>query len=123
MDGSGRPGNKLRPTLVRATKRDTESGRSAAVVSYGTTVLKLGKRDKIDLIIQNAEQLGRLGLPHATRFDLDTMQWVLWTEEFFAIPPHASSIVTGALNDSQIQRFLGRLQRREEAAQRARAVT
>src|SRR5947208_3657295 len=79
VDATGMPGKKLRPTLVRATKIDTESNRSALVVSYGTTKLKLGYRDKIDLIIQSAEQMGKLGLPSATRFDLDYMNIVPWS--------------------------------------------
>jgi hypothetical protein len=119
LDASGHPGNKLRPTLVRAAKRDTESKRSALVVSYGTRNLKLGYRDKIDLVIQNAEQLARLGLPMATRFDLDLLQLVPWAEEFFAPPPHSEAIVTGRLNQEQIDRFLRKLRRREEIAQRA----
>lgn len=119
MDDSGRPGRKLRPTLVRATRRDTESTRSAVVVSYGTRNLKLGQRDELDLIIQNAAQLERLGLPMATRFDLDLMNILPWCSEFFASPPHAAAIVTGQLNDDQIERFKRKLRIREERAQRA----
>lgn len=113
-DDKGRPGNKLRPTLVRVAKRDTESHRSAVVVSYGTKNLKLGHRDRVDLIVQNAEQIARLGLTMATRFDLDLMNLLPWTEEFFAPPPHAEEIVTGSLNEEQIARFRAKLRRREQ---------
>jgi hypothetical protein len=123
LDDSGQPGKKLRPTLVRATQRDTESSRSAVVVSYGTKRLKLGQRDKLDLVIQNAEQLGRLGLTMATRFDLDLLQRIPWTEEFFAAPPHAHQIVTGSLNEDQIERFRKKLRRREQLAQLGRTIT
>jgi hypothetical protein len=123
LDDSGKPGKKLRPTLVRATQHDTQSSRSAVVISYGTKKLKLGHRDKIDLVIQNAEQLSRLGLTMATRFDLDLLQWVPWTKEFFAAPPHANEIVTGCLNDEQIERFKKKLRRREEIAQFGRVIT
>ena len=123
LDKSGKPGKKLRPTLVRAVARDTESRRSAVIVSYGTKKLNLGYRDKIDLIIQNAEQLHRLGLTMATRFDLDLLQRVPWAEEFFAAPPHGTDIVTGVLNEEQLERFRKKLRRREEIAQFGRAVT
>jgi hypothetical protein len=123
LDDTGKPGKKLRPTLVRATARDTESRRSAVVVSYGTKTLKLGYRDRVDLVIQNAVQLDRLGLTMATRFDLDLLQRVPWAEEFFAPPPHAQGIVTGVLNEEQLERFRRKLRRREEIAQLGRAVT
>jgi hypothetical protein len=119
LDGKDEPGIKLRPVLVRATKRDTESGRSAVVVSYGTSNLKLGHRDRVDLVIQNATQLARLNLPMATRFDLDIMSIAPWCSEFFAIPQHADSIVTGTLDDEQIARFKTKLKRRETLKQLA----
>lgn len=123
VDATGKPGNKLRPVLVRATKVDTESNRSALVVSYGTTKLKLGVRDKIDLVIQNSEQITNLGLTSATRFDLDHMNIIPWSAEFFAAPPHSTDIVTGALTDDQIERFRKKLRRREAIAQRCKPKT
>jgi hypothetical protein len=121
LDGNDEPGLKLRPVLVRAAKRDTQSGRSAVVVSYGTSNLKLGQRDRIDLVIQNATQLNRLHLPKATRFDLDTMCIAPWCSEFFAVPPHAFSIVTGTLDNDQIARFNSKLRRREAVKQKAKS--
>ena len=118
LDGKDEPGIKLRPVLVRATKRDTQSGRSAVVVSYGTSNLKLGRRDRVDLVIQNATQLNRLHLPMATRFDLDIMSIAPWCSEFFAVPPHAFSIVTGSLDDEQVARFKSKLRRREAVKQK-----
>ncbi|WP_164634681.1 hypothetical protein [Rhodopseudomonas sp. BR0G17] len=123
LDDSGVPGNKLRPTIVRAVMRDTESSRSAVVVSYGTKRLKLGYRDGVDLVIQNSEQLDRLGLTMATRFDLDVLQRLPWAEEFFAPPPHNSQIITGCLNDDQIERFRKKLRRREELKQLGRTIS
>jgi hypothetical protein len=73
------------------------------------------------MVIQNAVQLARLELPMATRFDLDTMNILPWCSEFFAVPGHAHSIVTGALDDEQIARFQSKLRRREAMAQRDRA--
>jgi hypothetical protein len=119
LDGGAAPGKKLRPVLVRATKIDTESDRSAVVVSYGTSNLKLGRRDRVDLVIQNSTQLARLSLPMATRFDLDIMSIAPWCSEFFAVPPHAFSIVTGELDDEQIARFKSKLRRREAMKQKA----
>ncbi|MBO4221920.1 hypothetical protein [Bradyrhizobium neotropicale] len=49
------------------------------------------------------------------------MNIIPWSAEFFAAPPHASDIVTGSLNEEQIERFRLKLRRREEAAQRLKA--
>lgn len=109
----GLPGPKLRPALVRATMQDKPGTRGGVVISYGTTKLKLGIRDKLDLVIQNAGQLSRLGLPAATRFDLDLISRVPWAEEFFCPPQHSNDICTGRLDDEQIERFLKKLRRRD----------
>jgi hypothetical protein len=113
VDQESLPGPKLRPALVRATLKSASGERGGVVISYGTTKLKLGVRDKIDLVIQNAGQLGRLGLPAATRFDLDLMSRVPWAEEFFCTPPHSNDICTGHLDDEQIERLLKKLRRRD----------
>ena len=61
----------LRPCLVTHVYQDTESGGFACEIAYGTTHLKsVTRRDK-DIIIQNSSHLDEVGLPMATRFDLD----------------------------------------------------
>jgi hypothetical protein len=114
LDGSHEPGQKLRPTLVRATRCDTLSSRTAVVVSYGTSRLRQGQRGNIDLIIQYAAEVARLGLTMPTRFDLDRMQILPWAEEFFVPPPHHKEIVTGSLNGEQIARLAAKLRYRQD---------
>jgi hypothetical protein len=92
------PGPKVRPALVRGVKIDSESNRGAVNVSYGTTNLKWMKRRKVDLIIQNAAALKEIGLPMATRFDLDHNNVLPWCAEFFCIPKGYRSITVGSLN-------------------------
>lgn len=106
------PGPKLRPVLVRRTLMDPKTRRGAVEVSYGTTKLKLGKRNKLDLIIQNATTMASLGLPMATRFDLDHSNVLPWCEEFFCAPEHAGGIVTGRLSMDDVTRYRARLKRR-----------
>lgn len=113
------PGPKLRPVLVRRTLMDPETRRGAVEVSYGTTKLKLDKRGRVDLIIQNATTMGSLGLPMATRFDLDLTNILPWCEEFFCVPEHAGGIVTGRLNMDDVTRYRAKLKRREEIRAKA----
>ena len=98
---------------------DPETRRGAVEVSYGTTKLKLDKRGRVDLIIQNATTMGSLGLPMATRFDLDLTNILPWCEEFFCVPEHAGGIVTGRLNMDDVTRYRAKLKRREEIRAKA----
>ncbi len=74
---------KLRPALVLNVYRDKATGAYAVRVAYGTTTLKLMQRGHIDLIIQNAAELRIIGLPMATRFDLDNTVMLPWTPTYF----------------------------------------
>lgn len=91
---------------------DRLSRRGAVAVSYGTTKLKLLTRMRSDLIIQNAVELARLGLPHATRFDLDLTNLLPWCEEFFCVPSGRTSIKVGSLSDEITERLVRKLRRR-----------
>ncbi len=106
------PGPKIRPSLVRGVKKDLKSDRGALKVSYGTTKLKIVTRNSRDLIIQNAGSLNEIGLPSATRFDLDLSNVLPWCREFFRAPPGWSSIIIGHLNETSIQRLEARLKKR-----------
>lgn len=75
-------GPKLRPALILSVLRDRKTGMIGLRIAYGTTNLKLMQRSDRDLIIQNAEDLGIMGLPRATRFDLDELVVLPWC------PPH-----------------------------------
>lgn|ERR1043166_108854 len=107
-----KPGSTVRPVLVRASKRHTETGRGALLVAYGTTRLDTGNRGSIDLIIQNVERLTTLDLPHAVRFDLGRENWLPWAAEFFSPPEHNPYVVAGDLNDREIVRLRRCLKRR-----------
>jgi hypothetical protein len=106
------PGPKIRPSLVRGVKKDLESDRGALKVSYGTTNLKINTRSDFDLIIQFARSLQEIGLPSATRFDLDLSNVLPWCSEFFCPPPGWPSIIIGHLNEANIVRLEDRLRAR-----------
>ena len=76
------PGPKLRPALVTSVYAD-DTGDFACGVAYGTTKLKITQRIDLDLIIQNHVHMEAVGLPKATRFDLDLIIVLPWTEEYF----------------------------------------
>lgn len=73
---------KLRPALVINVYRGKSSGAFACDVVFGSTHLKLTTRLG-DLVIQNAADLAVIGLPRATRFDLDRPLRLPWSTEFF----------------------------------------
>lgn len=60
-----------RPCLVTAVYQNSETGEYACEVTFGTKSLKVHKRQDKDIIIQNLSDLNAIGLPMATRFDLD----------------------------------------------------
>lgn len=109
---SGKPGETVRPALVRGSKRELSTGRCAVWVSYGTAHLQVNERNDLDLIIQNAERLHQLDLPHAVRFDLGRFNWLPWASEFFAAPEHSLYMVAGPLSDMERRRLRERLRRR-----------
>lgn len=65
--------------------RGKKSGAVACRLAYGTKNLKFVQRKDLDLIVQNAADLNAIGLPMATRFDLDekNLATLPWTTEFF----------------------------------------
>jgi hypothetical protein len=105
-------GSNVRPALVRATKRDRKSNRSAIMVSYGTANLQYAMFKDIDLIIQNYERLCELELPHAVRFDLGLHNWLPWCSEFFCAPAHSAYILAGPLTKREIDLLRQKLKRR-----------
>jgi hypothetical protein len=107
-----KPGGKVRPALVRGSKRDPATGRGGLLVSYGTTKLQLNRRGSVDLTIQNHVRLHQLDLPMAVRFNLDFANWLPWASEFFAPPAHSLYIVAGPLNETEKMRLRVRLARR-----------
>lgn len=66
---------------MTAVYQDTESGCYACEVAFGTKTLKTHQRRELDIIIVNSSDLDEIGLPIATRFDLDAenrvvMEWI-----------------------------------------------
>jgi hypothetical protein len=106
------PGPKIRPALVRGIKVERTNSRGAVKVSYGTTKLKTLRRRRYDLIIQNAATLNEIGLPIATRFDLDLVNTLPWCAEFFCIPRGCRSITVGRLNAACMLQLENILRRR-----------
>lgn len=88
---------KLRPALVLTVLRDDSDGMVAARVAYGTSNLKLMQREGQDLIIQNAADLRVIGLPRATRFDLDEVLVMPWCPPHFDCWTGYESPVIGSL--------------------------
>lgn len=76
-------GPKLRPALVLSVLRDKTMGMIALRIAYGTTNLKLMQRSESDLIVQNAEDMRIIGLPRATRFDLEELVILPWCPPYF----------------------------------------
>jgi hypothetical protein len=91
-----KPGPKPRPALVRAVRLNSERTRAEVEVTYGTSRTKSFERP-YDLIIANAEDRIAMGLPQATRFDLDLTIWLPWAEEWFKSRSHGQSAVIGSL--------------------------
>lgn len=60
-----------RPCLVTRVYMDDETSTYACEVCFGTKHLKTMRRQDVDIIIQNSTDLSEIGLPMATRFDLD----------------------------------------------------
>jgi len=76
---------RLRPCLVLDVLRGKDSGMIGCRIAFGTKNLKFVQRQHLDLIVQNNADLNAMGLPMATRFDLDAKNIVTlpWTQEFF----------------------------------------
>lgn len=90
---------KLRPALVLSILRDKGTGAIALRIAYGTSVLKLTRRLGVDLIIQNAVDMRIMGLPKATRFDLDEQVDLPYSTEFFACWEGYKTPVIGQLTE------------------------
>ncbi|MDQ0423388.1 hypothetical protein J2045_004440 [Peteryoungia aggregata LMG 23059] len=76
---------RLRPCLILDVLQDEETAEYGCRISFGTKNLKILQRQSIDIIVQNSLHLDEMGLPYATRFDLDAKNIVVlpWSSEFF----------------------------------------
>jgi len=100
----GHPGPKPRPALVRSIGLSKDHSRAELEVTYGTSNTKSDSR-LLDLIIGNANELALMGLPQATRFDLDLTLWLPWCSEFFVPRPGQPTPVIGHLTQTTISQL------------------
>lgn len=110
---------KLRPALVLSVLRDDTDGMIAARIAYGTTNLKLMRRENVDLIIQNAADLRVIGLPRATRFDLDETLIAPWCPPHFDCWAGYETPVIGSLTREYARDLAWLMLKREQHADQA----
>jgi hypothetical protein len=96
-----KPGPKPRPGLVRSVLLNHDHTKAAVEVCYGTSKLK---KDlfPLDLFIENAAQLNLLGLPQATRFEIDRTLQLPWAKEFFEPRDGTKTPIIGRLTEDEI---------------------
>ncbi len=64
------------------------------------------------MIVQSVSDLNRMGLPVATRFDLDSHVDLPWTPEFFGCWSGKSSLVIGRLTGDYLIEYAFKMLRR-----------
>jgi hypothetical protein len=96
------PGPELRPALVVAVLKGKRTGNFSLRVAYGTKILKIIKRQTIDLIIQNPQDVG---LPRPTRFDLDRVILLPWGPPFFGFWSGYATPKIGSLTETYIREY------------------
>jgi hypothetical protein len=92
--------------------RKTGTDEIACRVAFGTTTLKTLTRLGRDLIIQNALDLDLVGLPCATRFDLDSMATLPWKATFFGCWRGYRTPIIGALTEELVKEYAYLMMRR-----------
>ena len=103
---------KLRPCLIMNVNKGRTTGTIALKIAYGTRKLKFPSRGSIDLIIQNSKDLDDIGLPCATRFDLDNTVTLPWTHDYFGCWPNRVSPYIGSLTEFYIKEYAYRMMMR-----------
>lgn len=89
----------VRPCLVMNVYQNKKTNEIALNIAYGTKNLKLLTREGKDLIVQNVSDLNAMGLPAATRFNIQDSYRVnlLWGPSNFACWPNRSHPRLGSL--------------------------
>jgi hypothetical protein len=98
------PGPKPRLALVRSVYLNPTHTRARVEVTYGSSKLKADTR-LLDLILANATDLAEMGLPQATRFDLDISVLLPWCEEFFEPSAGHRTPIIGHLNFTAVSQL------------------
>ena len=96
-----KPGPYPRPALVRSVFLNPDHTKAMVEVTYGTSNTKSDERP-FDLILANAAEMAMMGLPQATRFDLDRTLRLPWAREFFEPRRDRPTPVIGHLTHSAI---------------------
>ena len=104
------PGPVARPALALDVRANAEEKKAALIVAYGTGVLNEATQGKIDLIIDDWDEVRALGLHKPTRFALSPQSRMLlpWCAEYFVPPMYlaAAGVIAGSLDDGQIRRLI-----------------
>jgi hypothetical protein len=101
------PADPPHPVVIREIEKNEPLGRAIVHVTYGTSNLKKLRRELLDLIIDDPNEMQIAGLRKPTRFDLnDNLNKlpILWTWEFF---PYSQPV--GRLDINCIRRMNNRL--------------
>jgi hypothetical protein len=85
----------------------------ACRVAYGTKILKIIKRQAVDLIIQHQGDLDQIGLPRPTRFDLDRIVTLPWGEPFFGCWTGYPTPKIGSLTEKYIREYAFLMMKRQ----------
>lgn len=107
-------GPKLRPALILSVLRSKSNGMIGLKIAYGTRNLKLMQRSDRDLIIQNAEDMHIMGLPCATRFDLEELVIIPWCPPHFDCWQGYSTPKIGALTEDYARELAWLMLKREQ---------
>jgi hypothetical protein len=104
------PGPVARPALVLDVRVNAKERQAALIVAYGTGVLNEATQGKIDLIIDDWDEIRALGLHKPTRFALSpqSRMQLPWCVEYFVPPMYLATagIIAGSLDDGQIRRLI-----------------
>jgi len=76
---------------------------------------KILQRRHLDLIIQDPDDLDRIGLVHPTRFDLDNRALLPWSSEFFGVWSGHRTPRVGTLTEKHIREYAFLMLRRDSA--------
>jgi hypothetical protein len=95
-----KPGPKTRPALVKRASAD-QDGNPWVTVAYGTTQ-ELFRKSINDFTVSNVGEMDQCGLWCATRFRLDRVATIPWSDEFFVDAPGRQSPVMGRLSEHSV---------------------
>ncbi len=113
---AGASNAKLRPCLITSVLSDPdEPNLFFCRVAYGTNTLKIVQRQRLDLIVQVPADVREVGLAKATRFDLNNVAILPWTNEFFGCWSGYFTPRIGALSEHYIRDYAFLMMRRNSA--------